>query len=85
VLFKGKFKDRSNLKSQFQKINGPFRAKLQQLFDDDIGRLKYFPPTGRILIESYDEAMERFKLKMERPYRFIANPERETQQLFYIF
>ena len=58
---------------------------MQKLFDDDIGRLKYFPATGRILIESYDEAMDRFKLKMERPYRFIANPERETQQLFYIF
>jgi hypothetical protein len=44
-----------------------------------LDRLKYFPPTGRILIESYDEAIDRFKLKMERPYRFVANPNRERQ------
>ena len=29
------------------------------------------PTEGRILIESYDEAIDRFKLKMERPYRFL--------------
>jgi hypothetical protein len=66
-------------------LNQPYRSKLQKLFDEDVERLKYFPPKGRILIESYDEAIDRFKLKMERQYRFVANPYRETQQLFFIF
>lgn len=57
VLFNGKFKDKTGFNAQFQRINAPYRTKLQKLFDDDIGRLKYFPPTGRILIESYDEAI----------------------------
>jgi hypothetical protein len=47
------------------------------LFNDDLKRIKTLPYYGRILIESYDEAMERFKLKQERGYRFVANPYRE--------
>lgn len=42
-------------------------------------------PTGRQLIETYDDAIERFKLKESRPYRFVVNPKREIQQIFFIY
>jgi hypothetical protein len=78
-MFNGQFKDNSDLKSVYEQVNLPLRNRLQQVFDDDLKRLKHLPATGRILIESYDEAMARFKLKHEREYRFVTNPLRETK------
>ncbi len=85
-LFGGQFKDQLQpLISSYEKFNEPQRSRLQQLYDDDIDRLMLLPASGRMFIESLDQATERFKLKMERPYRFLANPNREGQQLFFIF
>jgi hypothetical protein len=40
-------------------------------------RLKDMPGSGRSFIEKYEDAMKRFDIKMERGYRFVANPVRE--------
>ena len=36
------------------------------------------PATGRLMIEPYDVSMKRFDKKLEREYRFIVNPEKES-------
>ena len=33
------------------------------------------------MIEPYDNMMKRFDLKFKRPYRFVANPQRELMQI----
>lgn len=43
------------------------------------------PATGRSLIESYDNAMKRFDLKLKRGYRYVANPVREGAQTHFLF
>jgi hypothetical protein len=48
-----------------------------KLFNDDLERIKDLPGRGRITIESYRDAMNRFELKRERKYRFVANPFKE--------
>jgi hypothetical protein len=35
-------------------------------------------PSGRLFIETFEESMERFKLKEKKSYRFIAHPYRES-------
>jgi hypothetical protein len=48
-------------------------------------RLKDEPAQGRLYIEPYEEAMERFDIKLKRNYRFVANPLRERMQIFYMY
>jgi hypothetical protein len=84
-LFNGQFKDKFNVSQKYKEHNEAQRNRLQQLFDSDIEQLRHIPATGRIFLETFEDATKRFDLKMERAYRFVANPVREAQQLMYIF
>jgi hypothetical protein len=52
---------------------------LRKLYVDDIKRLKEVRPSGRLFLETYEESMDRFKLKEQKQYRFVAHPFRESK------
>ncbi|CDW83616.1 UNKNOWN [Stylonychia lemnae] len=74
-----------NIQQEFTQINMPYRLRLQKLYNNEIIRWGQVPSQGRFMIETYEEAMSRFDLKIERGYSFIISPEREYKNLLMMF
>lgn len=77
-LWNGKFKDELTGKDflkLYDDANSSYRNALRKLYVDDIKRLEIIHPSGRNIIESYDDAEQRFlDLKQKREYRFVTHP-----------
>lgn len=83
-LFDGRFKNETEIKARYEMANQKYRLKLRKLYLDDLARLRNVEPSGRLFIETYERAQQRFDLKWKRDYRFIAHPKREKDQMKFI-
>ena len=86
-MWDGKFKDQDlqNIDEMYFAANLKYRERLQQLYLDDMKKLRHLIPTGRLFIETFDECQDRFtQVKLKKDYRFVTHPNRERQQQLFM-
>ena len=66
-----------NVAAAFERANQSYRDKLTNFWFSELERVKHMPATGRSYIEEYGNIKGRIDKKLDREYRFVANPKKE--------
>ena len=66
-----------NVANAFENANQSYRQQLTNFWFGELERVKHMPASGRQFIEEYDTIHTRIDKKLDREYRFVANPKKE--------